>query len=73
MVVDREKIRILVILSDVLDVDNEEEKRLLELLLDNKVEIKFVDNLFCEDFNNLLWDKDGWDILFFFGYSKIEG
>ncbi|MDT9341613.1 NB-ARC domain-containing protein, partial [Trichodesmium erythraeum 21-75] len=71
--VDREKIRILAILSDAPDVDNEEEKRSLESLPDNKVETKFVDNLSREDFNNLLWDKDGWDILFFSGHSKTEG
>jgi hypothetical protein len=71
--VDREKIRILAILSDAPDVDNEEEKRSLESLQDNKVETKFVDNLSREDFNNLLWDKDGWDILFFSGHSKTEG
>ena len=71
--VDREKIRILAILSDAPDVDNEEEKRALESLPDNKVETKFVDNLSREDFNNLLWDKDGWDILFFSGHSKTEG
>jgi hypothetical protein len=71
--VDREKIRILAILSDAPDVDNEEEKRSLESLPDDKVETKFVDNLSREDFNNLLWDKDGWDILFFSGHSKTEG
>ncbi|NEO52678.1 MAG: CHAT domain-containing protein [Okeania sp. SIO3B5] len=69
----RKKIRILAILSDAQDIDNEEEKKILDSLPKNEVETIYASSLSREKLTDLLWDQGGWDILLFSGHSETEG
>ncbi|MBW4627719.1 MAG: CHAT domain-containing protein [Brasilonema octagenarum HA4186-MV1] len=67
----RKKVRILAILGNSQGIDLDKEIKFLNSLED--AEIIFIVNPSRQEFNNLLWQNDGWDILFFAGHSQTEG
>ncbi|MBP5974554.1 CHAT domain-containing protein [Brasilonema sp. CT11] len=67
----RKKVRILAILGNSQGIDLDKEIKSLNLLED--AEIVFLVNRSRQEFNNLLWQNPGWDILFFAGHSQTEG
>ena len=69
--VKRKKVRILAILGNSRGIDLERESRFLKNLQDS--ETVFLVNPSRLEFNRQLWDKLGWDILFFAGHSQSEG
>ena len=69
--VTRNKVRILAILGNSKDIDLELEAKFLNSLKD--AETKFLVNPDRAEFNSVLWDAAGWDILFFAGHSQTEG
>ncbi len=69
--IKRKKIRTLVILGNSQGIDLEAESRFLKNLKDS--ENVFLVKPSRVEFNRQLWDKDGWDILFFAGHSQSEG
>jgi energy-coupling factor transporter ATP-binding protein EcfA2 len=68
---EREKVRILAILGDSHDIDLSAERKFLASIAD--AEAKFLVNPSRQEFNDLLWDSLGWDILFFAGHSCTKG
>lgn len=64
----RKKIRILAILGNSNGIDVEADKKVLAALPD--AEIVFLVEPLREKINEYLWDKYGWDILFFAGHSE---
>ncbi|AFY57475.1 leucine-rich repeat (LRR) protein [Rivularia sp. PCC 7116] len=70
--IPRNKVRILAILGNSQDIDLEQETRCLQNLPDSKVE--FLVKPSRQEFNDTLWDSQGWDMLFFAGHSQtMEG
>ncbi|MGH8002846.1 MAG: CHAT domain-containing protein [Brasilonema sp.] len=67
----RKKVRILAILGNSRGIDLDREIKFLDSLLD--AEIVFLVNPSRQEFNTLLWQNPGWDILFFAGHSHTEG
>ncbi len=63
-----EKVRILAVLGDSTGIDTEIDRALLESLAG--ADIHFLDSPSCQTFTQALWDKQGWDILFFAGHSR---
>ncbi len=63
-----EKVRILAVLGDSTGIDTEIDRALLESLAG--ADIHFLDSPSCQTFTQALWDKQGWDILFFAGHSN---
>jgi WD40 repeat protein len=68
---DKQKVRILAVLGDRRGIDVAAEQQLLQELVD--AEITFLVTPSRQDFDNVLWDAIGWDILFFAGHSQTEG
>lgn len=66
----RNKVRILAILGNSKGIDLEQEQRFLESLPD--AEVEFVVQPSRYEFNDKLWDSQGWDMLFFAGHSQTE-
>lgn len=62
------KVRILAVLGNAAKLDTSIDCELLSALPD--AEISFLKEPDRETFNNSLWDKRGWDILFFAGHSS---
>ncbi|MBW4593427.1 MAG: CHAT domain-containing protein [Brasilonema angustatum HA4187-MV1] len=67
----RKKVRILAILGNSQGIDLDKEIKFLNRVED--AEIVFLVNPSRQEFNNLLWQNSGWDILFFAGHSQTEG
>jgi WD40 repeat protein len=68
--VNRNKLRILAILGNSQGIDLEQERIFLQSLPDSEVE--FVVKPSRQEFNDKLWDSQGWDMLFFAGHSQTE-
>jgi WD40 repeat protein/energy-coupling factor transporter ATP-binding protein EcfA2 len=66
-----DRVRILAILGNVQGIDLESEQQFLASL--REAETQFLINPTRKDFNEKLWDPEGWDILFFAGHSQTEG
>jgi len=66
----RKKCRILAILGDSTGIDVERDRALLESLPD--AEIAFLVEPQRQQFNDYLWEEQGWDILFFAGHSRTH-
>jgi WD40 repeat protein len=67
---NRQKVRILAILENSSGIDLAAETTLLQRLQD--AEVKFLLNPSRSEFNNQLWQPEGWDILFFAGHSQMQ-
>lgn len=67
----KKHVRILAIVGDSRGIDVEPERRALQALPD--AEVTFLVSPSRELFDRHLWDKRGWDILFFAGHSQTEG
>ncbi|WP_226583785.1 nSTAND1 domain-containing NTPase [Microseira wollei] len=67
----RNQVRILAILGNSQGIDLEAETNFLKQLPD--AEVEFLVNPSRSEFNAQLWNKLGWDILFFAGHSQTEG
>jgi CHAT domain len=65
------KVRILAILGNTQGIDLKLEKKFLATL--KEAQTKFLVNPTRQQFNEQLWDQQGWDILFFAGHSQTEG
>ncbi len=68
--ITRNKLRILAILGNSQGIDLEQERSFLQSLSDSEVE--FIVKPSRQEFNDQLWDSQGWDILFFAGHSQTE-
>ncbi|WP_348982997.1 CHASE2 domain-containing protein [Brasilonema sp. UFV-L1] len=68
------KVRILAILGNSTGIDTDADKKFLESL-SSDAETVFLVEPTRSELNEQLWDKQGWDILFFAGhsYSKDDG
>ncbi|MEO1377591.1 MAG: CHAT domain-containing protein [Cyanobacteria bacterium J06635_10] len=66
----RDKVRILAILGNSENIDIQEDKIILENLPD--AEITFLVEAQRQELDLMLWDKIGWDILFFAGHSSSQ-
>jgi WD40 repeat protein/energy-coupling factor transporter ATP-binding protein EcfA2 len=66
-----DKVRILAILGNTQGIDLEVEQQFLASL--KEAQTQFLINPTRQEFNEQLWDSDGWDILFFAGHSQTEG
>ncbi len=67
----RTQIRILAILADSPGIDARRERQLLQHLPDSETHLLTAPSR--QQLNTHLWDKTGWDILFFAGHSQTEG
>lgn len=65
-----QQVRILAILGDSAGIDIEADKRLLENLKD--AQTVFLVEPMRRELNEQLWDRQGWDILFFAGHSSTQ-
>ncbi len=68
--VTRNKVRILAVLGNSQGIDLEQEQRFLQSLPDSEVE--FLVKPLRQEFNDKLWDSQGWDMLFFAGHSQTQ-
>jgi len=64
------KVRILVILGHGDGIDIDIDRQVLETLPDTKLVV--LKQPQRQELNDRLWDRQGWDILFFAGHSKTE-
>lgn len=64
------KVRILAIIGDSTGIDIETDKELISKLTD--VETVFLVEPKRQELDEILWDKRGWDILFFAGHSDSQ-
>ena len=67
----RDRVRILAIVGDSRGIDVEPERQALQSLPD--AEVTFLVGPSRQVFDRYLWDRRGWDILFFAGHSQTEG
>lgn len=67
----RKHVRILAIVGDSRGIDVEPERQALRALPD--AEVTFLVSPSRQLFDRHLWDRRGWDILFFAGHSQTEG
>ena len=65
------KVRILAILGNSTGIDVNADEAILRTLPNAEVEL--LSEPTREDFNDALWQADGWDILFFAGHSANQG
>lgn len=68
--IPRTKVRILAILGNSQGINLEKEKTFLRSLPD--AEVEFIIKPSRQEFNDKLWDAQGWDMLFFAGHSQTE-
>ena len=68
--ISRKNVRILAILGNSQGIDLEQERQFLQSLPNSDVE--FLVKPSRQEFNDKLWDSQGWDILFFAGHSQTE-
>lgn len=66
----RSQVRILAILGNSQGIDLEQEQKFLQSLPDSEVELIVKPSR--QEFNDKLWDSQGWDILFFAGHSQTK-
>jgi len=66
----RNKVRILAILGNSQGINLEKEERFLQGLPSSEVE--FIVKPSRQEFNDKLWDSQGWDMLFFAGHSQTN-
>jgi energy-coupling factor transporter ATP-binding protein EcfA2 len=66
-----DKVRILAILANTEGIDLAAEQQFLASL--KEAQTQFLINPTRQEFNEQLWDAQGWDILFFAGHSHTEG
>ncbi|MEO0455536.1 MAG: CHASE2 domain-containing protein [Cyanobacteria bacterium P01_A01_bin.114] len=66
------KVRILAILGDDTGIDLGKDRTTLEQGLPH-TELVWLVQPNRQQFNDLLWDREGWDLLLFAGHSKTEG
>src|SRR5579883_218309 len=66
----RKKARILAVLGNSQGINLEQDAQLLQQLPD--AETQFLVNPSRQEFNEQLWAKPGWDMLFFAGHSQTE-
>ncbi|BAZ40711.1 hypothetical protein NIES4101_66720 [Calothrix sp. NIES-4101] len=64
------QVRILAILGNSQGIDLEQEKQFLKTLPDAEVELIIKPSR--QEFNDKLWDSQGWDMLFFAGHSQTD-
>lgn len=69
--IPRNKLRILAILGNSQGIDLEQERSFLQSLPDSEVEL--IVKPTRQQFNDKLWDSQGWDMLFFAGHSQTDG
>ena len=69
--ISRQTIRILAILGNSQGIDLDAETQFLKRL--NDAETTFLVKPSRQEFNEHLWSREGWDILFFAGHSQTEG
>lgn len=67
----RKKARILAVLGNSQGINLAQEAQFLQQLPD--AETQFLVNPSRQEFNQQLWAKPGWDMLFFAGHSQTEG
>ena len=68
----RKKVRILSILGDNEDIDVNADRKYLNSLQKLNTETVFYVKPQYREFERLVWDENGWDILFFAGHSRTE-
>lgn len=68
----RKKVRILSILGDNEDIDVNADRKYLDSLQKLNTETVFLVEPQYREFERLVWDENGWDILFFAGHSHTE-
>ncbi|MEO1373514.1 MAG: CHAT domain-containing protein [Cyanobacteria bacterium J06635_10] len=68
--IPRNKVRILAILGNSQGINLQQERQFLQGLPD--AEVEFLVKPSRQDFNDKLWDSQGWDMLFFAGHSQTE-
>ncbi|MDF5719540.1 MAG: NB-ARC domain-containing protein [Rhizonema sp. PD37] len=68
--VSRNQVRILAILGNSQGIDLKKEQEFLQSLPDSEVE--FLVKPSRKEFNDKLWDSQGWDLLFFAGHSQTN-
>ncbi len=66
----RQQVRILAILGSTQGIDLAQESSLLAQIPD--AEVQFLTQPSRQELDEALWDKQGWDILFFAGHSQTE-
>ena len=67
----RQKARILAVLGNSQGINLGQDAQFLQQLPD--VETRLLVNPSRAEFNQQLWDEQGWDVLFFAGHSQTEG
>ncbi len=70
-ITSRQKPRILAILGNAQGIDLAQEQQLLQHLPNS--EVTFLNQPSRQQFHQALWDKTGWDLLFFAGHSSSTG
>ncbi|NJO80549.1 MAG: CHASE2 domain-containing protein [Cyanobacteria bacterium RM1_2_2] len=65
------KARVLAVLGNSQGIHLEQDAQFLKALTD--AETQFLVNPSRQEFNQQLWDEQGWDMLFFAGHSQTEG
>ena len=75
---NKNKVRILSVLGYADDLEVEKDWQVLSSLKDEQIQNKPIElvplsNPSRQELNDKLWDKSGWDILFFSGHSRSEG
>jgi WD40 repeat protein/energy-coupling factor transporter ATP-binding protein EcfA2 len=65
------KVRILAILANTEGIDLDSEQQFLASI--KEAQTQFLVNPTRQEFNEKLWETQGWDILFFAGHSHTEG
>ena len=68
----RKKVRILSILGDNKNIDVNADREYLDSLQKLNAETVFRVRPQYREFERLVWDENGWDILFFAGHSRTE-
>ena len=68
----RKKVRILSILGNNKDIDIDADREYLDSLQKLNAETVFRVRPQYREFERLVWDENGWDILFFAGHSRTE-
>ncbi|MDF5729496.1 MAG: CHAT domain-containing protein [Rhizonema sp. PD38] len=68
--VSRNQVRILAILGNSQGIDLKKEQKFLQSLPD--AEVEFLVKPSRKEFNEKLWDSQGWDLLFFAGHSQTN-
>jgi hypothetical protein len=68
----RKKVKILAIFGNNKNINFDIDRQLLENLPQTSTELKLVFQPNRKEFDRLIWDEKGWDILFFAGHSHTQ-